>query len=363
MHQADASSPTKHKLFPIVVKGIVNKHDHKAPSHSRKPTPIGPLSRYLASLPPNASLPFALLEQKLALTLTFHAAARLADICLIDPRGFTWVGGTGEVCIIGSKTDTNKVGQLLRIFPSSSKAFAVEPCLREYLRRTRPWRVGRDPTVLFLRAAFPHKVHDKRSLTGLVQRGLNAAGLDQFTPGCLRPGAIMAGRDAGYSLEALYELGRWRSWDTFYNHYCKAALPASFGDILVSPEEEQQSLPSPREVSSAEPSPRSRTASLSPSFFVRAPTPNEETGGSSSSAAEETVPVVASRAAPRTLRRSPAVPFPPAVGPEPAQASLVERNEWMTEVDWLTSPTRARPAVAGKRPPQAVAARTRSNLA
>lgn len=51
MHKAESSSPTKHPLFAFTVKGSIDQHDHKAPSKKRKPIPVGPLSRYLSSLP------------------------------------------------------------------------------------------------------------------------------------------------------------------------------------------------------------------------------------------------------------------------------------------------------------------------
>jgi hypothetical protein len=240
------------------------------------------------------------------------------------------------------------------------------------MRRTATWRVGRIPahTPLFLRAAPPHVAHTSKSLATIIQRSLNDANLKDYTPGCLRPGAITAGRIAGFSNEALYDLGRWRSWETFYNRYCKLALPASFGDLLDLPSAAAQphhpSVPPRRNASSP-----TVARSLSPSpivavlAFPASASAEEEEADASPPPPPVTVRAPRVRFASsqpsqvRAPRRHRPPPFGVAVPPEAPLPPLAERNAWLTEVDWWVAPGAT---VHGARPPHVATTRARSAL-
>ena len=279
----------------------------------------------------------------------------------------------GVATIMGSKTDhARHVGQPIRVFPSINPAFDVRSAMVEYLHRTAAWRVGRNParTPLFLRATPPHEAHTSKSLASIIQRCLNAANLKDYTPGCLRPGAITAGRKAGFSNEALYDLGRWRSWETFYNRYCKLALPASFGNLLDlhgAPAQPHSPSVPPRRNASSPAVVRSLSSSPIGAVLAFPASASAEDGEEDASPPPPPVRVRAPRVrfAPsqpspvRAPRRHRPPPFGVAVPPEAPLPPLAVRNAWLAEVDWLVAPGTT---VHGARPPHVATTRARSAL-
>jgi hypothetical protein len=235
LHLGITPRPTDHPLWPYFRKAIT-RTEAKEPSVPRRPVPIRPLIEWCRSLPPDEELPLITLRRKTIVVTGITAAARHSDLAnpTVAQTHVADAGLQGFLQPLGTKTDTHSLGQVILLHGTNLPFFDVLATLRVWLARTAHLR-GDDPasTKLFISVKAPHQGLPRSTIARDVRWVLNAAGLHNYEPAGLRAGAIAAGLEAGFSLEQLFTLGRWRSWDTFMAHYARVQLPANFAQRLV----------------------------------------------------------------------------------------------------------------------------------
>ena len=189
---------------------------------------VGQVLTFIKSLGDNQTLTLKRLSEKLVVLLALTSADRRSELAAHDIR-FRVFHPEGVAFSLPTLTKSVNVGkQLKSSFHANfakDKLFCPCECLREYEKRTLPFRPSEpnQPNRLFLATIKPHKPVTSSTLAKWVKHLIVDAGVnkDIFKAHSLRGASTSTAARAEISLYEIIKMANWASDSTFRHFYYK----------------------------------------------------------------------------------------------------------------------------------------------
>ena len=180
--------------------------------------------RFIEAQGPNGALDDGQLTRKLAMLLALTTASRASEIQKLNLNYFVDLGDTLEFSI-KALTKTRRVGEkprtiVLHQFADNS-ALDVVQCVRDYIVRTREWRVSDAHHQLLLGTVKPHGPVVTCTVAHWLVRIMELAGVDVATykAHSTRSAATSKAKVMGLSIAEIMQRANWKCAGTFRRFY------------------------------------------------------------------------------------------------------------------------------------------------
>ena len=226
------ANPLASPLIDRVKKGLVAALTTR-PRRPTQPLPVEGIRRWVESLPPNESLPYDRLRMKCAVLAALVLIARPSDLTHIDAQQLAFepdLSGV-EVSLLKFKNDYHRDGAVLNIQACSDPRLCfVRACFR--LLQLNEGR-HRNCRSLFIDYNTGTPLGAGQIGT-ILKNACKLANLPAvFSGRNFRPGGANRGLQGGLPLDLVMHIGRWRNFNTVYNHYLLSDRPVNTTDVLV----------------------------------------------------------------------------------------------------------------------------------
>ena len=155
------------------------------------------------------------------------------------------VDGSLTIIFHGIKNDYTRDGFEVNLQPSSNPRLDPVHALQCYINKTKYLRTGECP--LFISLKKPYGKLSAKAIARILDKAIELVDLKKegFSAKHFRPSAATKAIQEGINPNSVMRTGRWRSRDTFENHYVHAFPILSFTDKLldVHPKEKTDSIP------------------------------------------------------------------------------------------------------------------------
>jgi integrase len=211
----------KHPLVLRVMKGIFNLNPPSAKYCAFWDVNI--VLSYLASLGPNAELPFDKLSSKLAMLLALTSMCRVSELAAIDFDSIT-VNDSGVRFALSKPRKNQHRGPLktflLTRLPEDNLTCPVA-CMSAYLIKSYDFRSDLHGKTLLLALRAPHKSVGASTVARWIKGVLVSAGIDvnKFSSHSTRGASASKAFAAGIPVERILKAGGWASESVFSKHY------------------------------------------------------------------------------------------------------------------------------------------------
>ena len=219
-----------HRLIKGLVRGETNR-----PREQTKSMPIEPFIKLFSKWGDNDSLPIAKLRQKAITLISLSALCRPSDLApeSIFKRSQIQFDEKGlHMTFFGIKNDSRREG--FKVFIAKSAVPSVDPVLtlKCYLERTKNMVPKHDP--VFVTVSNPIKQMSPQSVSRVLNDTIREAGLPRdYTARCFRVTGAQTAIAHGANTQAVKQLGRWRSEEVMWNHYCPITKYENITDTIL----------------------------------------------------------------------------------------------------------------------------------
>ena len=154
------------------------------------------------------------------------------QLCLTTNQLEFLEDGSCKIVFHGIKNDYDRDGFEVILRPTSNPRLDPVLTLKNYIQRTKYVRQAGGPLFLSLRKPFGALT--SKTISRILEQAIILAGLKEqgFTAKCFRPTGASNAVDAGLDPDFIQKVGRWRSRDTFEEHYVHSKPCVSFTDKI-----------------------------------------------------------------------------------------------------------------------------------
>ncbi len=226
------TNPLASPLIERVKKGLVASLTTR-PRRPTQPLPVDDIRNWVESLPANESLSYDQLRRKCAVLAAMVLIARPSDLTHIDALALDFKPDLSsvEVSLLKFKNDYHRDGAFLNVQACSDPRLCfVRTCYR--LVQLNEERFPRSRS-LFIDHTTGASLNAGK-IGRILKEACTLAGLPAvFSARNFRPGGANRGLQGGLPLDLVMHIGRWRNWNTVFNHYLLSDRPVNTTDILV----------------------------------------------------------------------------------------------------------------------------------
>ena len=225
-------SPVTSEIARLVTALI--KCETSKPMQRSKVMPIQPFNELFTAWDSNSSLSLEDLRTKTITLLVTAVMLRPSDIA---PRSMImtedkWQSlvfttdqiqfddrGAAKIIFFGIKNDYKRDGFEVHLSPSTEPRLDPVRALKAYIQRTKYVRPSDNPVFISLKK--PYSAISAKTVSRILEHAIVLAGLGNqgFSAKNFRPTGTTNAVDAGITPDAVMKVGRWKSRDTFMNHY------------------------------------------------------------------------------------------------------------------------------------------------
>ena len=218
-----------------LVKGLIRQETLR-PREQTKVMPVKPFTDLCQNWGSNESLSIQKLRQKAITLLALSALCRPSDIAPISVFKRKQIEFTDKgmnITLFGIKNDSRREG--FNIFVSRSTDIMSDPVstLRCYIDRTDHCAPSPDDPV-FVTVSAPYTQLSAQSVSCALATSIKEAGLPtSYTPRCFRVTGAQTAISKGVNSQAVKQLGRWRSEEVMWKHYCPVTQNENITDAVL----------------------------------------------------------------------------------------------------------------------------------
>ena len=138
--------------------------------------------------------------------------------------------GSCTIILHGIKNDYMREGFEVVVQPTENGRVDPVKALKCYVERTRYIRPEECPVFLSLKK--PYGAISSKTVTRILEKAIICAGLkgQGYSAKCFHPTGATNTIDAGLNSDMVQAVGRWKSKETFQNHYVHSRPVRSFTD-------------------------------------------------------------------------------------------------------------------------------------
>lgn len=244
------TSPMVNSDIRRLISGLVKTQTTK-PMSRTKPMPMQPFIELFTKWGNNDQLSIKNLRLKAITLLALTCMTRPSDLA---PRGKTFdkdentftniilstnnlnfmEDGSLTIRFFGIKNDTSRSGFEVNIPPNSNLTMDPVSCLHMYIDKTASKRPQNG--ALFIALHAPYKAISSETIGNILEEAIKLCGLGDkgFSAKSFRPTGATLAMATGILPETAMQLGRWKTKDTFMNHYVYPKLPEDFTSKLLN---------------------------------------------------------------------------------------------------------------------------------
>ena len=244
--------PTFNTDIKRLITGLI-KTGTTRPMHRSKPMPVQNFVKLFRSWGKNELLSVKRLRLKAMTLLALICMTRPSDLA---PRGLLFNSqdlsfertcmtlndlefhedGSLTITFFAIKNDRTRTGFEVRI-PQNHEDEFTDPvsCLKTYISKTEQYRLGEEKP-LFLSLNHPYQAITVDTVRHVLEEVIVLAGLSNqgFSAKSFRPTGATVSVTTGISPETAMQIGRWKTMETFLNHYVYPKVPADFTTNVFS---------------------------------------------------------------------------------------------------------------------------------
>lgn len=242
-------NPVTPRINRLIVALI--KTGTSAPMKKTEAMPVQPIMDLFLSWPGNYRLTLEQLRRKAVTLLALSLMLRPSDIApkgkvynkqtkRLETRIMTtdqirfFTDGSMKVTLHGIKNDYHRDGFEVRINKASEPSLDPVKTLQVYIERTAQFRNGRT-RPLFIALKKPFSAVGAETIGNILEKSLKESGLlsQGFTAKSFRPTGATLAIEGEVVPDTVRKVGRWKSRETFEEHYVHSKPPQNFTDIVL----------------------------------------------------------------------------------------------------------------------------------
>ena len=240
-----------------LVTGLI-KSGTTAPMQRSKVMPVEPFKRLFRKWNVNEILKIESLRLKCVTLLALAMMLRPSDIAphatLIDKDGKVSQmkitvdqvkfaeSGHMVISLHGIKNDYHRDGFDVVVTPSSEAKVDPVDAMKVYIQRTAHIRPAH--RALFLSLKRPFDAISATTVTRILEKAIILAGMksEGYSAKCFRPTGATNAIQAGVNPDVVRKVGRWKSRETFEQHYVHSRPPKDMTDVILKGENSGETI-------------------------------------------------------------------------------------------------------------------------
>ena len=234
----------------IMLKDALIKSGTKVARTRSKVMPITPFVKMFKSWGENQSLTTSQLRMKAIVLLALVMMLCPSDIATharlysLDNGNFVssvlstdqvefHSDGTMTVTLLGIKNDKDRQGFAVPVAANLDPVLDPVRTLKDYISRTTPQRRFANGNPLFLTTVRPFKAICSTTVSRILNDSIKLAGLTGYTAKSFRPTGATVAIENKYDPDRVRQIGRWKTKETFEQHYVHCKAPVDFSSKLL----------------------------------------------------------------------------------------------------------------------------------